>query len=88
MRPEIKAAIEAWALDLGRIKATFGVEFPEICEPSVPPGEADRCVRGLNRVSDICAVDTGRLMALQKEILRLAASRRGSFDLFHRKNGL
>lgn len=85
LRADLKPALEARAGDLDWLAETFGVTFPEIGPPAMPPEVADRQVQALDRVSDICAVDPGRLAAVQAEMLRLAAPRRGLLDLFHRR---
>lgn len=81
----VKAAIEARLQDLDWLKQTFGVVFPDIGAPTLPPEEADDLVRGLDRVSDICAVDADRLAAVQAEMNRLAEPRRGVLDRLTRR---
>lgn len=84
LRADLPPALEARAQDLGWLQETFGVTFPDIGPPGLSPEEADRRVRALDRVSDICAVDTDRLAAVQAEIRRRSAPRRGLRDLFRR----
>ncbi|WP_421904465.1 hypothetical protein [Mameliella sp.] len=85
LRKGLKEAIEARALDLDWLERTFGLRFPEIGQPAMSPEEADRRIRGLSRVSDVCTTDPDRIEALQKEMARLAAGRRSLFDLFARR---
>lgn len=84
LRDGLKEAIEAREQDLDWLEQTFGVRFPEISQPSMPPQEADLRIRGLSRVSDICVTDPARIETLRAEIARLAACRRSLLDLFAR----
>lgn len=84
LRDGLKEAIETRAQDLGWLEQEFGVSFPEVGPPAMTPEEADTHIRRLDRVSDICATDPERIEALQEEIARLGASRRGLLDLFRR----
>jgi hypothetical protein len=44
--------------------------------------EAEARIKRLDSVSDICATDPERIVALQEAIVRLGARRRGLMDLF------
>ncbi|WP_420326547.1 hypothetical protein [Mameliella sp.] len=48
------------------------------------PDEANARIRGLDRVTDICATDPERIEALRAEISRLSANRQGLLDMFRR----
>ena len=81
----LRADLMARAQDLDWLDQSFGVTFAQTGAPAPSPEDADRRVRALDRVADICTVDPDRLQQVQSKMIQLAAPQRGVLDLFQRR---
>lgn len=76
--------IDARTADLDWVATQFGVTFPEIPAATLPQPEAEARYQSLRNVADVCAVDPGRLTALQGRIDTMARAEQAPLQRLRR----
>ncbi len=64
LHDHVRLAIQNRCTDLDWLKDQFGIVFPSVDKKTMTPNKADNICEGLDRVKDICIVDTDRKAAL------------------------